>query len=85
MIRVFQPGSGSLLFTHPGSRGQEGTGSRIPDPDPQHWVEPIFFLHFHENAKLPICIRVQKADPDAHCTSKSKGGSGSVSKSKFGS
>jgi hypothetical protein len=21
----------------PGSRGQKGTGSRIPDPDPQHW------------------------------------------------
>ncbi len=22
----------------PGSGGQKGTGSRIPDPDPQHWV-----------------------------------------------
>jgi hypothetical protein len=21
----------------PASRGQKGTGSRIPDPDPQHW------------------------------------------------
>ncbi len=21
----------------PGSRGQKGTQSRIPDPDPQHW------------------------------------------------
>jgi len=21
----------------PGSRGPKGTGSRIPDPDPQHW------------------------------------------------
>jgi hypothetical protein len=27
MIRVVHPGSGS--FTHPGSRGQKGTGSRI--------------------------------------------------------
>jgi hypothetical protein len=23
--------------TYSGSRGQKGTGSRIPDPDPQHW------------------------------------------------
>ena len=23
----------------PGSRGQEGPGSRIPDPDPQHWFK----------------------------------------------
>jgi hypothetical protein len=22
----------------PGSRGQKGTGSRIPDPDPQHCI-----------------------------------------------
>ncbi len=22
----------------PGSRDQKGTGSRIPDPDPTHWV-----------------------------------------------
>ncbi len=30
MIRVFHPGSGSwFFFTHPGSRGQKGTGSRI--------------------------------------------------------
>ncbi len=38
MIRVVHPGSGirSWFFTHPGSRGQKGTGSRIPDPDPQH-------------------------------------------------
>ncbi len=25
----------------PGSRGQKGTQSRIPDPDPQHWLERI--------------------------------------------
>jgi hypothetical protein len=23
----------------PGSRGEKGTGSRIQDPDPQHWFE----------------------------------------------
>ncbi len=41
----FHPGSGSWLFTHPGSwscipdpepRGQKGTGVLIPDPDSQH-------------------------------------------------
>ncbi len=31
------PGSGCWLSTHPGSQGQKGTQSRIPDPDPQHW------------------------------------------------
>ncbi len=40
------PGSGSWLFTHPGSwscipdpesRGHKGTGALIPDPDSQHW------------------------------------------------
>jgi hypothetical protein len=25
----------------PGSRGQKGTGSRIPDPDPQHWLKDL--------------------------------------------
>jgi hypothetical protein len=39
MIRVVHPGSRirMLTFSHPGSRGQKGTQSRIPDPDPQHW------------------------------------------------
>jgi hypothetical protein len=23
----------------PGSMGRKGTGSRIPDPDPQHWMK----------------------------------------------
>jgi hypothetical protein len=26
-----------LPIPDPGSRGQKGTGSRIQDPDPQHW------------------------------------------------
>ncbi len=34
MIRDDHPGSGSLFFTHPGSRGQKGHW--ISDPDPQH-------------------------------------------------
>jgi hypothetical protein len=29
MTRDIHPGSGSWLFTHPGSSGQRGTGSRI--------------------------------------------------------
>ncbi len=38
-VWVWDPGSGKNLFRipDPGSRGQKGTGSRIPDPDPQHW------------------------------------------------
>ncbi len=33
MIRVVRPGSRIriLIFTHPGSLGQKGTGSRIPE------------------------------------------------------
>jgi hypothetical protein len=40
MIRVVHPGSRirMLTFSHPGSRGQKDTQSRIPDPDPQHCV-----------------------------------------------
>jgi hypothetical protein len=37
---IRDPGSEKNLFRmlDPGSRGQKGTGSQIPDPDPQHWV-----------------------------------------------
>jgi hypothetical protein len=38
------PGSRFRIFLpipDPGSRGQKGTGSRIPDPDPQHCKELI--------------------------------------------
>ncbi len=34
------PRYGCWLSTHPGSRGQKGTKSRIPDSDPQHWLLP---------------------------------------------
>jgi hypothetical protein len=39
-LRDPAPGSGSgirLRDPAPGSKGQECTGSQIPDPDPQHW------------------------------------------------
>ena len=36
---IRDPGSGirKKPIPDPGSRGHKGTGSRIPDPDPQHW------------------------------------------------
>jgi hypothetical protein len=44
MIWVVHPGSRIRMLTFsvspipdPGSRGQKGTQSRIPDPDPQRW------------------------------------------------
>jgi hypothetical protein len=37
MIRVVHSGSDFLPIPDPGSKGQKGTGSRIQDPDPQHW------------------------------------------------
>ena len=43
MFRNVHPRSRSWFFTHPGSRGQKGTGSRISDLDPQHWI-PGWFL-----------------------------------------
>jgi hypothetical protein len=46
MIRVAHPGSRIHILTFypsripdPGSKGQKGTGSLIPDPDPQHWEQ----------------------------------------------
>ncbi len=43
MIRVVHPGSRirMLTFSHPGSRGQKGTQSRIPDP--QHCPKEFGF------------------------------------------
>ncbi len=36
---IQDPGSGiqKKPIPDPGSGGQKGTGSRIPDPNPQHW------------------------------------------------
>ncbi len=41
--RIPDPGSGCWLspIPDPGSRGQKGTQSRIPDPDPQHCSPPV--------------------------------------------
>jgi hypothetical protein len=44
MIRVVHPGSRIRMLTDPGSRGQKGTQSRIPDQDPQHWLQYQFPL-----------------------------------------
>ncbi len=46
MIRVVHPGSRirMLTFSHHGSRGQKGTQSRIPDPDPQHCWKGRFLI-----------------------------------------
>jgi hypothetical protein len=65
MIRVVHPGSGSLLFTHPGSRIQGSKRHRIPDPDPQHC---IILLSVRLNVLLssrlslyisPLCLSLQ--------------------------
>ncbi len=46
MTQVVHPGSWirMLTFSHPGSRGQKGTQSRIPDPDPQHWPLELLII-----------------------------------------
>jgi hypothetical protein len=38
----------------PGSRGQKGTGSRIPDPDPQHWIGGCFDFSSISNNSLKL-------------------------------
>jgi hypothetical protein len=37
MILVVHPGSGLLIFSHPGSMVQGSKRHTIPDPDPQLW------------------------------------------------
>jgi hypothetical protein len=39
-IWIWDPGSGKKPIPDPGSMGQKGTGSWIPDPDPQHCKNP---------------------------------------------
>jgi hypothetical protein len=64
-IRIFSipdPGSGSCFFTHPGSRGRKGTGSRITDPgspisdpDLQYWQgEKILSLALPDDEKKAV-------------------------------
>ncbi len=55
---IRDPGSGKNLFRipDPGSRGQKAPnpGSRIPDPDPQHWLQFFFNSFFMKNGNLLI-------------------------------
>ncbi len=55
MIRVVHPGSRIRMLTlsHPGSRGQKGTQSRIPDPDPQHCFSHIIARNLFFNTGMP--------------------------------
>jgi hypothetical protein len=48
-IRDVYPGSRirTVTIPDPGCRGQKGTQSRIPDPDPQHWY--LQLRHFDLN------------------------------------
>ncbi len=39
---IRDPGSGKKPIPDPGSRIQGSKRSRIPDPDPQHWIPPCF-------------------------------------------
>ena len=63
--RIPDKGADFLPIPDPGSRGQKGTGSRIsdpgsriPDPDPQHWLsKPWIRIRVH--LKCWIRIRIQ--------------------------
>jgi hypothetical protein len=37
--------------TYSGSRGQKGSGSRIPDPDQQHWIHYRYVVRRQLNGK----------------------------------
>jgi hypothetical protein len=45
----------------PGSRGQKGTGSQIPDPDPQHWLWIVnsFLLAARIRIQISILMPIQ--------------------------
>jgi hypothetical protein len=42
---------------NPGYGGQKGTGSRIPDPDPQHWTL-LMLIEYWGNPGNPSHIRL---------------------------
>ena len=69
MIRVVHPGSRILMltFSHPGSRGQKGTQSRIPDPDPQHWAQHLLLM-INKTSLGPSVSNPRHfcTDPDPH-------------------
>jgi hypothetical protein len=52
MIRYVHPGSGSWYFTHPGFRGQKGTGSRIRIRNIAETYKIDVFLLFREKKML---------------------------------
>ena len=59
MFRVAHPGSGSEFFTHPGSRGQKGTGSRIRVLN----THPTLPFRAHIKALLPEVLRIRVVYP----------------------
>jgi hypothetical protein len=60
MIRVVHPGSGILIFTHPGSRGQKCTGSVIRI---RNTVQKTILI-----CMLPIVLSLTSvADPGCYC------------------
>ncbi len=57
-IWLWDPGSGKNLFRIPDpvSRGQKGTGSRIPDPGPQYWLH----VPFKRSVVVDFCSSVEQ-------------------------
>ncbi len=60
-IWVWDPGSGKKPILDPGSRGQKGTGSRIQDPDPQHWFKVCLILDRKGEEEVGTRIGVQNS------------------------
>jgi hypothetical protein len=52
------PGSGYLLFTHPGSRIRGSKRHQVSDPDPQHWFQVAqqtgHFEHVERRHTFPL-------------------------------
>jgi hypothetical protein len=53
-IWALDPGSGKNPIPDPGSRGQKGTASRIPDPDRQHFF--LFRYRYCRSQKLTYIV-----------------------------
>jgi hypothetical protein len=50
------------IKTYPGFSGQKGTGSRIPDPDPQHCPQPTWHI-----SSFTYPILASTVVPPPHC------------------
>ena len=66
MIKVDHSGSWIRIMTFlsipdPGSRGQKGTGSWIPDP--QYYAKPIYQFHGIDGVLKSLKIRAQALSP----------------------